>query len=59
MRTAEHKYHIGGNVSHNNCSECRADTERRFVDTSQWTYQHVAEYLAWNMAASIQACSGP
>lgn len=46
-QTTQHRQHITSRVSHSNCSECRADTERRFVDISTWRYQHVAYYLAW------------
>ena len=47
MQSAEHKQHIKSRVAHSNCSECRADCERRFVDTTPWKYTHVSEYLAW------------
>lgn len=47
MKTAEHQQHIATRTAHNNCSECRGDTERSFVPTQQWRYQHVAEYLNW------------
>lgn len=47
MRTAEHQAHIDARTAHNDCRECRADTERRFVSTAKWQYQHVHDYLAW------------
>ncbi len=45
MKTVEHLKHIASRTSFNDCPECRADTERRFVSTSPWSYQHVADYL--------------
>ena len=43
-----HAKHILSRVSHNNCSECRADTERRFVPVEPWReYKFVSEYLAY------------
>jgi len=47
VTSESHKRHIQTRVSHSNCCECRADTERRFVDTRAWRYQHVSEYLSW------------
>lgn len=46
-RTEKHQQHLKSNISHNDCRECRADTERRFVSTAQWSYQHVHEYLSY------------
>jgi hypothetical protein len=46
-RTTEHQKHLSTNRSHNDCRECRADTERRFVATAQWRYDHVHDYLTW------------
>lgn len=47
MQSTLHKEHILARMSHANCSECRADTERRFVDTTPFTYTYVHEYLAY------------
>jgi hypothetical protein len=47
MRTNLHQTHIAARVSHNTCSECRADTERRFAVRPIWRYQHVRDYLAY------------
>src|SRR5208282_139127 len=47
MKTAEHQKHLDTRVAHNDCRECRADTERRFVSTAQWRYQHVHDYLGF------------
>lgn len=45
MQSEAHKGHLSSNVSHSDCCECRADTERRFVDRSVWRYEHVHVYL--------------
>lgn len=45
MITDQHKQHIRSRVSHNDCQECRADTERRFVQTAPWNYDHMRAYL--------------
>lgn len=46
MTTPQHKQHVAARIAHNNCDECRADNERRFVP-AQWPgYQHVSEYLS-------------
>ena len=43
-----HAKHILSRVSHNNCSECRADTERRFVCVEPWReYKFVSDYLTY------------
>jgi len=50
VQSLAHRQHIAGRVSHADCSECRADCERRFVDRvqgGQWRYAHVGEYLAY------------
>ncbi len=47
MTSQEHNQHIKTRVSHSNCSECRADTERQFVNTRAWRYEHVSEYVAY------------
>jgi hypothetical protein len=48
MQSTIHLAHIKANQSWNNCSECRADTERRFVQTVPWReYRFVSEYLAY------------
>lgn len=48
MISATHASHIKQHTSHANCSECRADTERRFVPTQVWTeYKFVSEYLGY------------
>lgn len=47
MRSDQHWMHISSRVSHNDCDECRADTERRFVSLRPWRYQHTGEYLAY------------
>lgn len=47
MRSEEHKKHIQSRVSHNDCQECRADCERRFL-RPQWPgYQFVRDYLKY------------
>ena len=47
MRTKAHQTHINTRTAHNNCQECRADTERRFL-SPQWPgYQFVSEYSAY------------
>ncbi len=51
MTSAIHLQHIKTRVAHNNCSECRADCERRFVDTTPWRYEHVRDYLTY-----VRAC---
>jgi hypothetical protein len=47
MQSDQHKQHIREFTSHANCSECRADTERRFVDRQPWRYQHAGDYLSY------------
>jgi hypothetical protein len=47
MTTPQHRSHLQSRISHSDCSECRADTEKRFVDTTRWNYAHVREYLAY------------
>ena len=46
-RTQEHQRHLNTQTAFNNCRECRADTERRFVETKPWTYQFVHDYLSF------------
>lgn len=46
MRTAKHQQHLDTHTAHNTCTECRADTERRFVMTAKWDYRHVHDYLS-------------
>jgi hypothetical protein len=47
MNGAEHIEHLNRNVSHNNCPECRADCERRWVIFRPFKYDHVAWYLTY------------
>jgi hypothetical protein len=47
MKSTEHQKHLDTRISHSACSECRADTERRFVDCSVWRYDHVHDYLEY------------
>jgi hypothetical protein len=47
MRSAEHQKHLDTRMSHNNCSECRADCERRWVAFRPFQYAHVATYLEY------------
>ena len=47
MKTSAHLDHIKKRISHNNCRECRADTERRFLSPQWLGYQYVSDYLAW------------
>jgi hypothetical protein len=47
MRTIVHQQHVDARIAHNNCRECRADNERRFVNTHRWYYSHVHDYLSW------------
>lgn len=47
MISRTHALHIQTRVSHADCSECRADTERRFVQTAPWRYSCVHEYLTY------------
>jgi hypothetical protein len=47
MQSSTHKQHIAGNISHNNCSECRADNERQFARIHRFEYRHVHEYLTY------------
>lgn len=47
MISADHRNHVYSRRSHSDCPECRADTEKRFVDTSVWHYDHMREYLAY------------
>lgn len=46
MRTEQHNRHLRERVSHNNCQECRADVERRFLSPA-WRYDHVGTYLEY------------
>jgi hypothetical protein len=46
-RTTEHQSHLETRHAYNDCRECRADTERQFVATAQWHYDHVHDYLAF------------
>jgi len=46
MRSKKHELHLQQNVGRNDCQECRADTERRFL-RRQFAYQFVADYLAY------------
>lgn len=50
MRSADHKKHLATNVSWNNCPECRADNERRFVPPRWAAYRFVHEYLTFAAA---------
>lgn len=45
MQSETHKKHIQSRVSHSDCSECRADTERQFVSVDVWRYQFISDYL--------------
>ena len=47
MKTAAHKKHLASRVSHNDCQECRADVERRFLRPHWPGYQFVTDYLGW------------
>jgi hypothetical protein len=53
MQSLAHRQHIAERVSHADCPECRADTERSFSRNSRtgqaspWRYRHVHEFLAW------------
>lgn len=47
MQSQLHRKHIASRVSHADCPECRADTERRFVSLTPWRYQYVSDYLRW------------
>lgn len=47
MTSQDHKQDLARNVSVSCCAECRADTERQFVDTSVWRYERVRDYLAY------------
>ena len=48
MISRQHASHITSRVSHSDCSECRADTERRLAFTHQWAgYSYVREYLCY------------
>lgn len=47
MRSAKHEQHLKSNVSHMDCSECRADNERRWTGHSPFRYAHVHEYLTY------------
>jgi hypothetical protein len=46
-QSTTHQKHLATRTAHNNCRECRADTERRFVDTALWRYDHVHDYLSY------------
>ncbi len=49
MVSTVHAKHLATNVSWNNCDECRADCERKFVPRDPWPgYQFVGDYLAWS-----------
>jgi len=45
--SVRHQTHLRTRVAHNGCRECRADTERRFVHTGPWRYEHVHFYLGY------------
>lgn len=47
MQSIPHKQHLRHNISQASCSECRADTERRFARNAPFKYAHVQEYLAY------------
>ena len=47
MQSQSHIEHIKSRISHNNCQECRADTERRFLSLKWPGYQFVSEYSAY------------
>ena len=47
MQSETHKRHLETRVSHSDCCECRADTERRFTGNTPFKYDHVREYLSW------------
>ncbi len=47
MLSNRHKRHLAENVSHSDCCECRADTERRFARNTPFKYAHVHEYLSY------------
>lgn len=47
MQSIPHKQHIRHSISQNNCSECRADTERRFARNTPFHYAHVRNYLSY------------
>jgi hypothetical protein len=58
MKSPNHQKHLDTRVIHNDCRECRADNERRFVRLEQWHYDHVHDYLSWcapRMEATIGA----
>lgn len=50
MKSVEHKKHLNTNVSWNNCQECRADNERRFIHPRWVGYRLVHEYLEFAKA---------
>ena len=47
MRSQIHQQHIDARITHNDCQECRADCERRFLRPQWTTYKFVAHYLAF------------
>ena len=47
MQSLTHRQHVHTRMSHANCPECRADTERRLIDIAPFTYTHTREYLAY------------
>ena len=47
MQSLLHKQHIRHNVSDMRCSECRADSERRFAGNHPFHYAYVHQYLEW------------
>ena|ERR1019366_1532866 len=48
MRSPEHAKHLLDNKAWNNCQECNADTERRFIRQTPWReYKFVHEYLEY------------
>lgn len=47
MISPTHSQHISDRTAHNNCSECRADCERRLAIGHPFKYEHVTEYLSY------------
>lgn len=58
MKTSQHLAHITERVAHNDCQECRADNERRFVPQGWQGYQYVSEYLAYIRPRLLALASG-
>ena len=57
MQSVEHVQHVKSRTSYQRCSECRADTERRFVCLTPWKeYQHVHSYLEY-VRPRLAACA--